>query len=171
VLIMLTPAQKQLTSDNHDLINWFLHKHLLDREEFYGICAIGFCKAAENYDESKGNFSTYAHECMQNEVRQEMVSEKRKKHIPDFIVGSLETPISENLTLWDILTCEDDFSEFELSEIINKLKPRFRDDLILILEGFTGRDICRMHGLSNNAFYQEKLRIRKALQKETASAL
>lgn len=59
---------QQFVTENHNLIYAFLKANDLDVEEYYDVAAIGLCKAAQAYDESKGfMFSTFAYQCMRNE--------------------------------------------------------------------------------------------------------
>ena len=64
---------------------------------------LGLCKAAESFDPKKGLFSTYAGRCIRNEINQEFI--KRK---PFSQMVSLDTKISEEGTLQDVLVGEDD---------------------------------------------------------------
>lgn len=65
----LNSNQQQLVADNHGLIAGYAKTHNLDLEDWYGVLAIGLCKAAFYYDESKGAaFSTLAFKCMNNVV-------------------------------------------------------------------------------------------------------
>lgn len=76
----LNEAQKKLVEENHNLIYSFLkHRNLSlnSIEDWYGTAAIGLCKAAMLYDESRGfKFSTLAYVCMEREV----ISVKRREY-------------------------------------------------------------------------------------------
>lgn len=77
----LNEKQRKLVEDNHNLIYAFLKKKNLSlnaTEDWYGTAAIGLCKAAMTFDETKGsNFSTLAYICMDNEVKQIMRKERK----------------------------------------------------------------------------------------------
>lgn len=77
----LNDKQRKLVEENHNLIYSYLHSHKLSLdaiEDWYGTAAIGLCKAALVYDESRGaKFSTLAYLCMDNEVKQIMRKSKR----------------------------------------------------------------------------------------------
>lgn len=75
----LNSNQQQLVADNHGLIAGYAKTHNLDLEDWYGVLAIGLCKAAFHYDESKGTvFSTLAFKCMNNMVWMTYQSNKNK---------------------------------------------------------------------------------------------
>lgn len=77
----LTPEQSKLVEDNHQLIYGFLTKYKLPAEEWYDLCAIGLVRAALDYNEDKGAFSTLAYIYMFNEMRSELVH--RERYFPD----------------------------------------------------------------------------------------
>lgn len=66
----MTKEQEHLIVDNHNLIYGYMNKHHMyedDVEDWYGLCAIGLCKAALIYTSKKGaEFSTLAFVCMRN---------------------------------------------------------------------------------------------------------
>ena len=70
--LKLNDEQRKLVEQNHNLIYSAMTKCGIRRQDFddyYGFAAIGLCKAAIDYDESKAkSFSTYAYKCMQKEI-------------------------------------------------------------------------------------------------------
>lgn len=56
----LTESQKQLAEKNHDLIYSYLNYYNLSADEYYDILCIALCYICKNYNDKKGNFSTYA---------------------------------------------------------------------------------------------------------------
>ena len=78
----LNDQQRKLVEDNHNLIYYFLKgKNLsLDAvEDWYGLCAIGLCKAALIYDSTKGTqFTTLAWVCMQNSCHKDRLKAYQK---------------------------------------------------------------------------------------------
>ena len=46
----MTDYQKQLVTDNHNLIYRFLQKEKLNMEDWYDLAAIGMCKAAKTFN-------------------------------------------------------------------------------------------------------------------------
>lgn len=79
----LTKRQQELIEINHNLIYKFAHYYNLSIEEYYDILAIGMCKAASTFDESKGAFTTVAFRCMRNEMFHYWDSMKKKSAIPN----------------------------------------------------------------------------------------
>lgn len=90
----LTEEQRELAEKNHDLIYGYAHKKNISIGEYYDVLAIGLCKAAKIYDESKGRFSTLAYKCMENELNTYWKSLNKKSVIPSELVLSYDAPIA-----------------------------------------------------------------------------
>ena len=108
----LTKEQQAMVENNHQLIYWFLNKEKLSIEDFYDIVAIGLCKAAIDFDESKGfKFSTLAYRCMRNEVGSYLRSINAKGRAGNNHIISLDTTYfdeEEKIPLIDTIS-ENDF--------------------------------------------------------------
>lgn len=52
----MTDYQRQLVTDNHNLIYRFLQKEKLNMEDWYDLAAIGMCKAAKHLMKERPNF-------------------------------------------------------------------------------------------------------------------
>lgn len=106
----LNDTQRKLVEDNHNLIYSYLKSHNLSLnavEDWYGTAAIGLCKAALHFDESREKkFSTFAYLVMDNEVKQIM----RKNRKCAMATCSLDSSINDNgCYLSDIIPDERDF--------------------------------------------------------------
>jgi len=77
----LTKEQQQLVADSENLIYFQMRiMHIKDFEEFYGSAAYGLCKAARDYNPSKGSFSTLATLYIRNEILMDKKEWKRSLH-------------------------------------------------------------------------------------------
>lgn len=139
----------RIVEENHNLIYGFLHKYKLS-EDFYGDAAIGLCKAAQSYDESKGSsFATYAYKCMFNECGITIRADKRKVQTISF-----EAPIAdgENVNLESVLP--SDFSNEHMESIpyiqwfLEKMCLVDLQILLYRLEGDSYRDVAKKIGYS-----------------------
>ena len=100
-------------SNNHDLIssNMRLVYHIIAKEyprylydeDIIQTGMLGLCQAAERWDEQRGSFPNYAGSWIRGEIKQELI--RRKKHSENI---SLDTKISEDGTLEDVLVGEED---------------------------------------------------------------
>ena len=106
----LNIQQQKLVEQNHNLIYSFAHLRKVNLEEYYDVLAIGLCKAALVYDESKGMFSTLVYMCMDNEIKLIKRKEYAQKTIPKHMIDSLDY----------IYYSDDNNTENTLKEIIIK---------------------------------------------------
>lgn len=113
---ILNQEQSRLVEKHHNLIYDFLKKRGLyddDSEDWYGVSALGLCKAAMAFDPSREiKFSVLAFVCMENEVRQ--VKRKLRQQIRD--LDSLEQMCyvsdgNASCTLLDRIADPSDFTE------------------------------------------------------------
>lgn len=86
----LTDEQRELVANNHKLIYAFGIKTKISMDEYYDILAIGLCKAAKIFNKNRGEFSTVAYRCMQNELNGYWRSKQKQSCIPDDFVLSYD---------------------------------------------------------------------------------
>lgn len=152
----LNNQQRKLVEDNHNLIYSFLKQHKLSLdavEDWYGTAAIGLCKAALIFDESRGSkFSTLAYLCMNNEVR--MVMRANRKNVT--VTTSLNDDIStaNGCCLADIIPdTRDCFYSVYLNDAIEiatrNLSDRNKKFIDLIINhGMTNTEVAKQFGVS-----------------------
>ena len=72
MVALLTNDQRQRVEENIKLVFWTIKKYLsslIGDDDVFQEGYLGLCKAAENFDESRGfNFSTYAVRCILNQI-------------------------------------------------------------------------------------------------------
>lgn len=157
---VLNDTQRKLVEDNHKLIFSFLNNHNLSLDavdDWYGTAAIGLCKAALTFDESRGiKFTTLAYVCMDNEVRH--ILRKNRKNIISTI--SLNTEVSsecENCFLIDAIPDNRDcYNSIYLNDAIEsaicKLSDRNKEIIDLIVSyDMTSSEIASKFGVSRQA--------------------
>lgn len=151
----LTEEQRALVERNHNLIYYVLNGNGWSIEDYYDIAAIGLCRAAITYDESRGNaFSTYACIAIKNKVFKVM-RDSRAKCRSGYLLVSLEEPLFDSdgkLTVGDTLKDLDGPEPHaDASEIlghIEKLRPNERQVLELTIAGYLQREIGEIIGES-----------------------
>ena len=148
----MTNKQARLVEENHNLIYGFLHKHKLS-EDFYGDAAIGLCKAAETFDETKNSsFSTYAYKCMFNECGIQIRLNNRSVSTISF-----ETPVmnGEDINLESMLP--NGFSSEHMESIsymkwfVEKMCLLDLRILLYRLQGDSYRDVAKKVGYSSQS--------------------
>lgn len=171
---MMTEEQRKLAEDNHNLIYDFIHKNGLNVDDYYDIFAIGLCKAAINYDSTKGEFSTLAFECMRNYFKNHLGYINKKGAIPQnqlmsynaCLVDVLDGEADESFINSVILGSEFDVSEFVIGDIIhfqflNLLKDRERVIVKLLESGLNQRQIAEKINVSQQIVSFNVKNIRK----------
>jgi len=166
---VLDEQRQKLAEDNERLIYSFLNKmNLKDYSEYYGMAAVGLCRAAESWNPDKAAFSTYAFLCMRYEIFRHF----RHKRIS---CVSLDAPTieGENITLADTVPDtkdrigrrEDVLTAIHAMEN-TKLKDIERESLNLWLEGIKQIEIGKRLGISQPSAGRYIRRAKEKLQKE-----
>lgn len=165
---MMTDEQRKLVTENHKLIFSFLNKYNYDPEEYYDLAAIGLCKAAKLYDESKGNFSTYAYRAMLNTINHDLLYKSRSKRIPENLIDYYNcTFCNENgevIEYLEFIPSGDDIEKEVMAKVMvesfmNGLSDRDRTVVGLMADGYTYREIGKIIGMSRNTVSKIKGRI------------
>ena len=146
--IELNDIQRELATQNHNLIYDYMYKHKLyfdDTVDWYGLLAENLCKAAYYFEDSRNvKFSTLVFKFFDNAVTNQLKKIKDKQYyisLSDFIDGT-EIPIIES-----VIDNNDCFSESETKECIKKaydsLSERQKTVVKLILqEGLKQQEVA-----------------------------
>ena len=176
---MLTDEQRQLVTDNHNLIYSFLKKNKLDADEYYDLAAIGLCKSVKRYNENVANFSTYAYTCMHNEISNEFRKNSYSKRIPKDMILSLDHEYKDNydtndssnsVTLLRYMASKDNIEDRVLSNVyvqsvLDQLNEKDKEILSYIVSGLTYRQIAKIVGCSHQNIAKIKTKIANYLRK------
>lgn len=154
----MTDEQRKLVEDNHNLIYGFLNKKELT-DDYYDIVALGLCKAAMNYDESKGKFSTLAFKCMDREMGIYYTYLKRKTFIPENLVFSYNETANEDVSesiVDAVLPDNNDRIGYSLENIdfncfMGLLKDKERQIIKCLKRGFNQKEIAEMMNMTQQA--------------------
>lgn len=167
--IMEQRTEEQLVKDNLGLVGIILARYDVgydERDDFFQIGCIGLCKAAEGFDRSKNiKFSTYAAQCIQNEILMEFRNRKTKKWKKMCNMLYFSSPVNmhndnEGLVVEDIIFDENqnieakkekvDLVEHVLNYIVNKMDPRERYILLCRAGGIKQEVIANDLGISQS---------------------
>lgn len=108
-MALLTQKEKErMAEENMQLIHYvanMFRNTRIDYDELYGAAMFGFTKALNTFDKDNGaKFSTYAVNCMKNEIRFFLRKERRQS----------ENSVSYNL----VLSTDKNGNDFELYDIL-----------------------------------------------------
>lgn len=150
----------------HRLIYKFLNKNKLSEGEYYGLAAIGYCKAVKKYcgnEELKKNYSftTIAWAKMKTEILNERQKYRTLKRKAEII--SLDASINgaESLFRYNCIG-ELDFGLGELPieetkwEIKSLLEAEQRQQLENVLKGYSIRESAEIMKISKRAAYKNQ---------------
>ena len=159
---MLTATQKKLVEDNEKLIWYTLYKYnYRPARDWYGIAAIGLCKAAQAYNPAKSTFAYVAVLRIKSECHHEAERRNLQRH---FTVTSLDAPLmsqddNDVRTLGDIVPFYADFNGAENRVIACQMLrslPDGRDKSIFTkwLSGYRKSELAAEYGLSRQRIGQ-----------------
>lgn len=171
--MQITEEQRKLVEENHNLIYSFLQKYKLSVDDYYGLAAIGLCKAGSAFDVSKSNFSTYAYKCMFNEIMHEIRKKTRARMIPEYQIVYYQAELNDNnggdtAKFMNYIPSKENVEDNVISEIIfdeyaSKLKERDKKIFSLFREGYKQREICKIVGCSQPQVSRVKKKLVKYL--------
>lgn len=146
----LNAEQQKLVADNHNLIYGYAHKKKLDLDEYYGLLALGLCRAAIKFDSSKSSFQTFAYMCMASVVNAYHRTSKNAKHKQNTDI-KLVFLDAENNTENGCATVSE-FTVSDHSTISEMCEGNIMADILLSLLDDKEREIAqlKMEGLSNS---------------------
>jgi RNA polymerase sigma factor (sigma-70 family) len=122
----------------------------IDRNDLYQEAAIGYIKAAENYNNhSDASFLTYAHRCAVNNVIDFIRQEKELRHLP-IIERDYKTMPSLTFMLYDA---------------IEHLRTYYKTSLKLFMQGYTYYEIAQMLNIKVSTLKPLLHRAKKELKK------
>lgn len=166
----LTEKQRVLAAQNHNLIYAYAHKNNILIGDYYDILAIGLCKAAKTYDETKSKFSTYAYKCMRNELYANWNSTKKESAIPEHIVVSYDAlkrhGDSDNQSyslefIEDSQPYDNMMYDIMCTEFADRLSEKERKIFFYLAAGFRQTDIAHELGCSQQVVSYHVKQIRK----------
>lgn len=182
----LTDEQRQFAEENHGLLLAFLkRKHLpifepdmYSGEDWYGVAAIGYCKAVLAYDKNlKTPFSSFAFACMEHEcshAHKRMFTKSR--HSDDGPEISLNNMIeNENGEICELVDAiVDRKSEYENavvlsdveSNVIKRYSPKSQDIFKKYLAGWSQGEIADFYSCTRQYVSFEIIKIRKGIKDE-----
>lgn len=174
----LNDEQRKLVEQNHNLIYSAMRDFGVkekDFDDYYGIAAIGLCKAAIYYDKSKGALSSIAYKCILNEIlshrrKEDALARRINKECVSYNVSFTEDEKDVSFAD-DVLLVDKNFennfiSMFQLKEKWHTLNTRDKEILKLHLLGYGCLEIGQRYGVSRQRISTIVLRAKKKLRKE-----
>ena len=182
-MICLTDEQRRIVTENHNLIYSFLRdKNQLAQEldtflgeDCYSIVAIGLCKAAAMFDETRGySFSTFAYKVMNNEMLAVFRKYKAQKAIPQYLIQSYESIIpavdNDKTTIADLCLVdkqdkyEDLITTISCEKTLETLSERDKQIIHLLILGYKQEYIGKKFAITQSTVSRIKGKFIKKLK-------
>lgn len=168
----LTTEQQKLVEQNHNLIYDFAKRKNLNIDEYYDILAIALCKAAQTYNNKKGEFSTIANTCMNNDLVTYYRHINKIGSISEELIisGDKEVNNGENVIVFD--TIADNFNlsnevidSLSVLHLMNLLTDKEKLVADCIINGLKQKEIAKKLNCTQQNIYHIIIRIRKKFEK------
>lgn len=150
--LRLTDEQRRMVADNHNPIYAYLHSKRLPVDDFYGLAAVGLCKAALAYDPARGKFSTLAWQTMSREIGNEFRVRSTARRTAEVIsLDAGDTAEGLHGLITDDDAADDPSNLVDAWHLIDRLRAlasdRDRRILAYRMLGYTNDDIGPKVGL------------------------
>lgn len=146
---MKSEQAEQLVIDNMNLVYFLINKYyptFIHDEDLSQVGMIGLINAANTWDESKSKFSTYASNCILNEIKMEL---KKRVKQPQLLSLDYESrgDDCEIHKFSDTIAGEEDVDYVDYAGFCKKLKPQEIKIMDLRLAGYDQPEIAKMLGV------------------------
>lgn len=151
---MMNETQIKMVENNHNLIYKVIKDCKMEIDEYYDLAAIGLCKAALNYDETKGIFSTYAYTIIKQQLTNYLQGLSRQKRSLCFAVSDrIEAGNGEEISVFDMMQNEENFEDLVLRNeyvysIIYNVNDREKEICKMLMEDKNQTQIGKELGIS-----------------------
>ena len=163
-MMYLSAEQRKLVEDNHNLIYGFIHRHNLPVDEYYGVLAIGLCKAAHNFKIGKCTFGTYAEYMFKHELYvARYYDNKQPKTVNTIVIQADSEDEGNEFNLLDKVAVTEDTKDTVCDEVVkdiiieefkSKLPDIKRKIFDLLIQEKKKKDIAEICGISKGRLSQ-----------------
>lgn len=160
--------KNKLIEDNMNLVYFLVKRYYptyITNEDVIQEGMVGLCKAASTYEEGKSKFSTYASNCIMNQIRKYFSSNAKHNNLLS-LDYEIKTDDGSPCCMGDTLVGEldvdlDDISFIEFYQSLSEEDKEFLD----LCRIYTQGEIADMWGVSTQAVNQQGRRIKRKWRK------
>ena len=175
----MTDEQRALAEAHLQLVTWVLNNRVAfwrrdEYDDMWQAGAIGLCRAARLFDESKGvKFGTYAAVFIYGEMIDSGKREQRRAKIAgDARLEDIVLHGKDDVTLADTIQDKEDGRAIEalliLRDMLSRIKGKERIALDMAIDGYGQEEIARRVGVSQPGVSRILKRSRKLIADEYA---
>ena len=156
-----------MSEDNMPLVYYLIRKHyptFIGNEDVIQEGMLGLCQAAETYDTSRSNFSTYAGRCILNQINYWFRrNEKHNKHLSlDYTTKNEE---GEAVSFLDATVGSEDVDFVDDYSIFGELSEMERTVCELLQMGYKYYEIAEKLGKSPSTIRKIKTKLKHKVRK------
>jgi RNA polymerase sporulation-specific sigma factor len=143
-------TKQQLIEDNMKLVYHIVNRQYptyMADEDIIQTGMVGLCKAAESWNKEKGEFSTFACRCIQNEIINEFRSRKKHQGILS-LDYEIDCGDGEKTTFGDFCVGDEDVQYVNIEYATDKLTPREKEVIALKHRGMNIVEVAKTLGVS-----------------------
>jgi RNA polymerase sigma factor (sigma-70 family) len=157
---------KQLIEDNMNLVYAVVHKYyptFSKDEDIIQSGRVGLCRAAKNWIQDKGEFSTYAWGCIRNEIRAEF---RNRNKSPQTL--SLDYEINnddgDEISFGELIVGDSDVHYVDVESVYNCLTPKEKTIFNLKESGKSAYEINSITGYGISVIWKCLRKIKRLLK-------
>ena len=145
-----------------------MSRYKLPKDDYYDLAAIGLCRAALSYDETKSKFSTYAEKCMQTDVFCNTKNQYASKRIPKHLLFEYNAEFNndddESKSYSMFIPSNDDVEtesilRVSVEDYIKNSSLRDRKIISLLIKGYSHQTIALKVGCSRSLVSTIKMKL------------
>lgn len=154
--------QQKLIEDNMNLVYFTIHKfypNMIADEDIVQCGMVGLCNAAQTWDESRSNFTTFACRCIGYEINNELKRRKRHNNTLslDYYIGNSE---SEVHTFGEVVAGDNDVDYFDVRPFYDSLSSKDKEIFSVLQKGVTNKELAETFGVGASTAHYYTRRIR-----------
>lgn len=154
--------QQKLIEDNMNLVYFTIHKFypkMIADEDIIQCGMLGLCNAANTWDESRSNFTTFACRCIGYEINNEI--KRRKRHSNtlslDYCVANVD---GEPDSFGNLIAGDKEIDYFDVQPFYDGLQEKDKEVFALLQNGCSNRELARQLGVSVQTAHAYTRRLR-----------
>lgn len=145
-----------LVEDNLNLVYFLINKHyptFIKDEDIVQVGMLALCTAANNWDETKSKFSTYASKCILNAIANEFRERSKHKHTLS-LDYSFTNDEGESVTFGECCVGEEDVCYIDIDPVYERLTAKEREVIRLYRQGLSVNEIANKVDYGTQTVYR-----------------
>jgi len=154
--------QQKLIEDNMNLVYFTIHKFypkMIADEDIVQCGMLGLCNAAQTWDETRSNFTTFACRCIGYEINNELKRRKRHKNTLS-LDYPVNTPDGDVDSFGSLIAGDKDVDLFDVQPFYDSLSAKDKEVFDVLRKGVTNRELAKELGVGVSTAHSYTRRLR-----------